>query len=152
MAIFSQLHVIYAQWTDVWSFNYWCRYWSVMYLLNCYVVTELTKTKNGNSLGLFVVKFRVIRLVTFFTFNSDVRLLLLLLLLLLLALLLILSFYFLLFRLELLTKKLNCLVFNFWLLFLQHCFSQNVSSSMKCLPAPPDGRLKIFLRKWTTSL
>ena len=49
-----------------------------MYLLNCYVVTELTKTKNGNSLGLFVVKFRVIRLVIFFTFNSDVRLLLLL--------------------------------------------------------------------------
>ena len=49
-----------------------------MYLLNCYVVTELTKTKNGNSLWLFVVKFRVIRLVIFFTFNSDVRLLLLL--------------------------------------------------------------------------
>ena len=79
-----------------------------MYLLNCYVVTELTKTKNGNSLGLFVVKFRVIRLVIFFTFNSDVRLLLLLLLsLLLLALLLILSFYFLLFRLELLNKEVK---------------------------------------------
>ena len=77
-----------------------------MYLLNCYVVTELTKTKNGNSLGLFVVKFRVIRLVIFFTFNSDVRLLLLLLLL-LLALLLILSFYFLLFRLELLNKEVK---------------------------------------------
>ena len=28
-----------------------------------------------------------------------------------------------------------------------NCFSQNVSSSMKCLPALPDGRLKIFLRK-----
>ena len=46
MAIFPQLHVVYAQWTDVWSLNYWCGYWSVMYLLNCCVVIELTKTKN----------------------------------------------------------------------------------------------------------
>ena len=45
MAIFPQLHVVYAQWTDVWSLNYWCGYWSVMYLLNCCVVIELTKTK-----------------------------------------------------------------------------------------------------------
>ena len=45
VAIFPQLHVVYAQWTDVWSLNYWCGYWSIMYLLNCCVVIELTKTK-----------------------------------------------------------------------------------------------------------
>ena len=31
---FLQLHVVYAQWTNVWSLNYWCGYWSIVYLLN----------------------------------------------------------------------------------------------------------------------
>ena len=55
---FPQLHVVYAQWTNVWSLNYWCGYWSVVSLLNCCVVIELTKTKTGhqlvNNLRLFV--------------------------------------------------------------------------------------------------
>ena len=40
MAIFSQLHVVYAQWTNVWSLNYRCGYielfggyWTVVWLL-----------------------------------------------------------------------------------------------------------------------
>ena len=41
-----------------------------------------------------------------------------------LDLLLILLFYFLLFRDELLTKKLNCPVINFWFLFLQHNYKK----------------------------
>jgi len=40
------LHVVYAQWTTVWSLNYLCGYWSVVYLLNCCVVIELTKRKS----------------------------------------------------------------------------------------------------------
>ena len=36
---------VYAQWTNVWSLNYWCGYWSVAYLLNCCVVIELTLRK-----------------------------------------------------------------------------------------------------------
>ena len=44
---FPQLHIVYAQWTNVWSLNYWCGYWSVVYLLNCCVVIELTKRKTA---------------------------------------------------------------------------------------------------------
>ena len=46
---FPQLHVVYAQWTNVWSLNYWCGYWSVVYLLNCCVVIELTKWKTDKT-------------------------------------------------------------------------------------------------------
>ena len=31
---FTQLHVVYAQWTNVWSFNYRCGYWTLVWLLN----------------------------------------------------------------------------------------------------------------------
>ena len=31
---FPQLHVVYAQWTNVWSFNYRCGYWTLVWLLN----------------------------------------------------------------------------------------------------------------------
>ena len=48
---FPQLHVVYAQSTNVWSLNYLCGYWSVVYLLNCCVVTELTKRKTKKMKG-----------------------------------------------------------------------------------------------------
>ena len=46
---FPQLHVVYAQWTNVWSLNYYtgvvielvCGYWTAVWLLNWSVVIEL---------------------------------------------------------------------------------------------------------------
>ena len=54
-------HVVYAQWAYVWSLNYWCGYWSVVYLLNCFVVIELTKRKT-------VDNFRVLLALVLFIF------------------------------------------------------------------------------------
>ena len=51
---FPQLHVVCAQWTDVSSLNYCYGYWSVVYLLNCCVVIELTKRKPPSYLIIIV--------------------------------------------------------------------------------------------------
>ena len=48
LLVICHLHHIYLfifLFFNVWSLNYWCGYWSVVYLLNCCVVIELTKRK-----------------------------------------------------------------------------------------------------------
>ena len=66
-----------------------------------------------------------------------------------LDLLLILLFYFLLFRDELLTKKLNCPVINFWFLFLQHSYKLNSLRNTVCTCMDLQTKLVVVLLSTT---